>query len=664
MLDTTRILEHEERIDALIADYLDAVQEGQAPPVAEFLSEHSQFREELQEFFDDRATFLRETEPLRAFVTLWEVSVERVESSKPLSPTDATIERPFELGRLGKYELLELIGQGGMGTIFKARQILASNIVALKVIKGDVHEPAALARFRAEAQALARVNHPNVVRFFDADTIAGRPFVAMEYVTGGNLAQWARDRGVDPKSAALLVAHLADGLEAVHTAGVLHRDMKPGNILVDAHGVPKITDFGLAKLLETESGQTQSGMVLGTPSFMAPEQASGKPDAVGRPADIYGLGATLYYLLTGQAPFQAPSQELTLRLLLLGDPPPPPSKLRPGISRVLDAIVLKCLERNPSARYAAAAELADDLRRFARGESTSARPLSWPRRAGRWLRRRPVTVLATILFFCLLGFGERAVSQYLRSPERDRERIERALRGQHPVELIGESGPPKWYRWRFGVGYIGDSERRDGVFSYQCPDLSLLELAPDSRRDSFRIEAELLQTRSYGKYGLVGIYFGHKEWTTSGAGFHALQYFGFEGIKVGLTDPDERGQARFEALGLGNEPLSAAVPHRLMLGQMPFHPARHNVGSPWRRLILDVTAADIVAQLETSSGRLEQVPLAPEHMRQVGRAQLQRTAPPELFIHEPWTSQGGIGIIVWRAAVSVRNVRIVAADPH
>jgi serine/threonine protein kinase len=329
-----------------------------------------------------------------------------------LSPAEAG--RPAVTGRpaVAGYEILEELGRGGMGVVYLARQTALKRLVALKMIKaGDLADADELARFRREAEAVARLQHPHIVQIHEVGEHDGRPFFSLEYVEGGTLARHLSGKPLPGRPAAELLETLSRAVHYAHQRGIIHRDLKPANVLLAfsdvSHkrsegerfceaslnaAVPKITDFGLAKQLHAEGTQTQSRAVLGTPSYMAPEQGVGNGPAVGPAADVYGLGAILYEVLTGRAPFVGESAYDTLVQVLNLDPVPP-ARLQPKVPRDLETICLKCLRKEPAERYGSAEELADDLRRFLEGQPIRARRAGRVERLVKWVKRRPAAAV-------------------------------------------------------------------------------------------------------------------------------------------------------------------------------------------------------------------------------------------------------------------------------
>src|SRR5437867_4116691 len=297
------------------------------------------------------------------------------------------------LGELGDYELLEQVGRGGQGVVFRARQKSLNRTVALKVISlGQWASEAHLKRFRREAEAAASLDHPGIVPIYEVGEREGSCYFSMKFVEGGQLDEIVRRTPMSIRQAAELIAKVARTVHYAHQHGILHRDIKPGNILLDGKGEPHLTDFGLARLVETESTMTRTLDVLGTPSYMAPEQAMGNNAAVSSVTDIYGLGAVLYQLLTGQPPFAGGATYETIKLLLDTEPRQP-RLLNPKINRDLSTICLKCLEKDPKRRYSSALALTDDLERWLKHEPIAARRTGLITRSGKWVRRNPTSAL-------------------------------------------------------------------------------------------------------------------------------------------------------------------------------------------------------------------------------------------------------------------------------
>ncbi len=302
------------------------------------------------------------------------------------------------------YEITGELGRGGMGVVYKARQASLKRLVALKMILVGADESVRI-RFRTEAEAVARLQHANIVQIHEIGEHEGQPYLSLEYVDGGNLQEKYGRKAVPDHEAARLVETLARAMHHTHQRGILHRDLKPNNILLTADGTPKITDFGLAKLLDQGGGPTRSEALIGTPNYMPPEQAAGKISKIGVPSDVYSLGAILYELLTGRAPFRGTTLYNTLEKVRTQQPVAP-RRLRKPISRDLETICLKCLEKEPANRYATAEALADDLHSYLEGQTIRARPVPAWQQAWRYLRRRPALaacLLAGAAVLCLLA---------------------------------------------------------------------------------------------------------------------------------------------------------------------------------------------------------------------------------------------------------------------
>ncbi len=357
------------------------------------------------------------------------------------------------------YEILAKIGEGGMGVVYRARQLGLNREVAVKQILRADAARAAVARFWAEAEVMAAVRHPHVVQVIELGEHAGRPFLAMEYLGGGTLGdRIAAAAPLPPTEAARLVGKVAAGVAAAHELDIVHRDLKPGNVLLDAAGEPKVTDFGLAKRKAHDLTQTQA--LMGTPAYMAPEQAAGRAKFVGPPADVWALGVILYECLTGKRPFEGESVGALLSQIQSAEPAALRARVR-SVPRDLDTIVAKCLAKEPEHRYPTAAGVADDLGRFVRGEPIAARPVGRAERLARWVRRKPtaaaawagtgLAALLTVVVFVVVGFWREAdtargrVEDLLGTETRLRGelqttngKLETALRGEQAALKVAE----------------------------------------------------------------------------------------------------------------------------------------------------------------------------------------------------------------------------------
>jgi serine/threonine-protein kinase len=319
---------------------------------------------------------------------------------------DRKKKRPDVPETVAGYEILGVLGRGGMGVVYKARQPGLKRLVALKMIlSGDHASEQELARFRAEAEAVAHLQHPHIVQIYEVGEEQGLPFFSLEFVDGSNLRKKIAGTPLPPREAAALLQKLAEAMHSAHEHGIIHRDLKPSNVLLTKDGTPKVGDFGLAKRVADDSGQTRPGTVLGTPSYMAPEQAAGRLGEVGPLSDQYSLGAVLYEMLTGRPPFKGSTIFDTLQQIRTLEPVPP-VEFQPNVPRDLETICLKCLQKDRSKRYASAADLAEDLRRFLAGEPIKARPVGRAERLWRWCKRNPrVAALSATVAALFVGWA-------------------------------------------------------------------------------------------------------------------------------------------------------------------------------------------------------------------------------------------------------------------
>jgi tetratricopeptide (TPR) repeat protein len=429
--------EREARLFEVLTAYLQGVESGDAPCRQTLLESHPELAGELAAFLDEEDRLHRLIEPLlggaqeaRARCLDRSICESAGIGQSPLLANGIFERGPGREARdFGDYELLEVIGAGGMGVVFRARQKGLDREVAVKMIRGgDLAAQDDLRRFRLEAGACAQLDHPHIVPIYEVGEHQGYCYYVMKLIEGGSLEKRLHEFASDPRAAARLVASVARAVHHAHQRGLLHRDLKPSNILIDDDGRGHVADFGLVKRLGLQADVTQTGLIMGTPSYMAPEQAAGKRDAVTTATDVYGLGALLYTLLTGRPPFRGESILETIEQVCLREPDPPTS-ISGRVDRDLQTICLTCLRKEPNRRYASAAALADDLERWDAGEPIAARPTSRGERAWRWARREPLSagLAAALVILSALGVAGLVVSNIIIGRERDLARTQRRI---------------------------------------------------------------------------------------------------------------------------------------------------------------------------------------------------------------------------------------------
>lgn len=403
--------------DEIIADYLEAIERGETPDPQRIIADHPELEADLSSFFAGYERLHRcvVAEPAQAPHRGSNASIERFSDRPDCLATQA------QLRRFGDFELLNEIARGGMGVVYQARQVSLNRIVAIKMIlAGAFASEEEVKRFLYEAEAAAQLNHPSIVPIYEIGQHDGQHYFSMGYIEGTSLAKRLLGGPLPPAEAARLVQQVAEAVEYAHSRHVIHRDLKPANILIDSRGVPCVSDFGLAKRLEADSALTGTGQILGTPSYMPPEQAAAKFDQIGPWSDVYSLGAVLFAALTGRPPFQAATPLDTL-LQVQQQEPVSLRTLNDKIPVDLETIVLKCLDKSPARRYATAQQLADELQRFLEGRPILASPIGRLERSWRWCRRNPAVaglsaaVLLTLVASTLISsqFAYREAQQAL-----------------------------------------------------------------------------------------------------------------------------------------------------------------------------------------------------------------------------------------------------------
>jgi hypothetical protein len=404
--------EREQRLSEALVACLEALEEGRTPE--ELLGRYPEFAAELKRFFARQAemdhlvgSLLRDLPVVDAVLLPRETASPSMEGGEGRSRSLPEV----PLGSFGHYELVERIGQGGTGLVYKARQPGLHRFVALKMLRGGGRAAGAdVARFRREAEMVADLDHPHIVPIYEVgewreeSVNESLPYFSMKLMEGGSLKDRLRHFVADPASAARLLIPVARAVHHAHQRGILHRDLKPSNILLDAAGRPHVSDFGLAKRLERDISITGAGELVGTPHYMAPEQASGDKGAVTVATDVHGLGTVLYALLTGRPPFDGGTILDTLEQVRNCEPVPP-SATNPRVDRDLETICLKCLHKEPAQRYADARALAEDLERYQAGKPIQARPAGLAERLWRWCRRRPTIAVLTVVLAVVVAAG-------------------------------------------------------------------------------------------------------------------------------------------------------------------------------------------------------------------------------------------------------------------
>jgi Protein kinase domain len=569
------------------------------------------------------------TDPSAAAVPTTPVGNRRTRGPTPTTVPDQPLPRGF-LPVFGDYELLHLAGEGGMGLVYQARHRPSGRLVALKLIRaGAAGSPDLVARFLREVRTADAARHPNIIPVLDAGEVNGRVYYTMPYVPG-HLGRRRADYD-NPRAAARLLATLARAVHHVHTAaGVVHRDLKPGNVLLAGDGTPLIADFGLARWAEESQALTQTGLPLGTPPYMSPEQAAGRAEHVGPGADIWALGVILYELVTGERPFDGASRDATLTLIKTTEPPTP-RQFRPALDPPLEAVILKCLRKVPAERYTTAAALADDLEcwldgRPVRAARETAAPAVTAAPAAPNRPRWAVAALVGLIPLLLAGwFGAGVPADRSRdalvsgSPVTGRDKrqeIEQLLAAGWSVEVIPDTGWPLW-----SERLSGDTEtllissaagRRGTRISHDG--LGLVALVRDPQSDSFRIEADVLHREGSGPDTFVGLFFGYTICREDGANWRGHfqwglndQYDRAEGLKAA---PPPKEFPKIKPVGTANDALWQFIICRHNRWwrksslceprwDASFVPARRTPDrNVWRHLAIDVRRSGVEVSLD------------------------------------------------------------------
>jgi tRNA A-37 threonylcarbamoyl transferase component Bud32 len=532
--------------------------------------------------------------------------------------------------KIAGYEILGQLGRGGMGIVYRARDLTLDRVVALKMLRpGIVEDAPNRERFRREARAMAQLDHPHIVPIYEEGEHQGLPYFTMKFIGGGTLGKHLTTRGVDARQAVAIVAKVARAVHYLHEKKILHRDLKPQNILLDDRDEPHVSDFGLVKLLDAGLDATLSGAVLGTVSYMAPEQATGRISAISPQSDVWALGVILYELLGGEKPFVGSGRDEVMHRILTKEPPALRG-LRPGLDPALDAVVRKCLRKIPAQRYATAQALAEDLERWQRGEPAGERPGGWPARAWSSIRRNPWKSLAGVL-----GVAGAVLLTIVLL--RESNRPDPSVAGlDPPIVLVGAGGPPERWRWVIGEQHalLGRPDPTK-PFSFRTRKVSLLELRQAIPWARYRLEAEILHEES--EAGEVGIFFGYGQSGRAPASYHVLcrLVFADQGREAGQVDLQAGRSPMSSPSALGR--IRCMKPHRFIPTGRSKKPNR------FRKLAVEVTPGQVRAFWEG------------ELVGKISGADMRK-----YFATVPgkFNPTGGCGLYLDEGAALFRNVRL------
>jgi tRNA A-37 threonylcarbamoyl transferase component Bud32 len=574
-------------------------------------------------------------------------TAEHAPAGLPFAPTATTPEQGAAGvlpappgGNVGAYQLLAELERGGMGIVYKARHVTLGRVVALKMMRADaLARPQDAQRFEREMRAVARLNHPHIVPIYEVGRYEDRPYYTMAYAPGGSLTGHRQRLPADPRAVLVLIEKVARAVHYAHEQGIVHRDLKPGNVLLDERGEPLVSDFGLAKLHDGDVELTQTGAVLGTPAYMAPEQAAGRTRDIGPPTDVWALGVMLYEFLAGRRPFLGDSaEEMKERIRTV--PPPRLRSVAAGVDPGVEAVVHQCLEKEPARRYPTAAALADDLARCLRGERPVARREPWPRRLWRGLRRHPLRSAGLILCAAavmVLGVALSFLVHQMTAPTPPAE--------EPPLVLVGTSGAPG--QWRVPLGKEADvvAAAPNEPFSVRSDNVTLVELQPAPPWESYRLEAEVRQIKS--KDGDLGIFFGHCPVASGQMRYHVFWSVGFADLG--------RFAGRLELAGCHIQDVPEWIFNTAPPTRPPhdFDPVSGDDGAgPWRKIAVEVDAEEVRVYWQ-DEGCVIRAPLA----RLEKDSTFVKFPDPSTLGESP-ARRGGLGVYVQQGLASFRQVLI------
>jgi serine/threonine-protein kinase len=606
------------------------------------------------------------------------------------------------LRALGDYELLGEIRRGGMGVVYRARQKSLNRVVALKMMRtGPWATLAEVQRFRNEAEDAAKLDHPQIVPIYEVGEFFGLVYFSMKLFEGGSLADHLDRFAKDPRTAARLLARVARAVHHAHRRGLLHRDLKPANILLDHEGEPHVTDFGLAKRIAPAApppegppapppdangapapgaggaGLTEAGAVVGTPGYMSPEQAAGKPPTTA--VDVYGLGAVLYKLLTGRPPYESEVAEETLQQAAASDPRPPRA-LNPRVDDRLEAVCLKCLEKDPERRYLTAEAVAEDLDRWLAGEPPLAWPLPWRLRAWRAVRRH--LAVSAVVAACAFAAGLWWVASRF-DPDRPLYAAQQRLADGEPVTLIAATGPPVWSSWSMGGEATLQTRDKDKPFALTTLAAGQLKLLPDPQTDRYRFRAEVRHDEALNR-SEAGIYFGFRtDPTATGvAHYWCSVLFADRGPSARRyyppgKGPNDRVPVDYSGVTLTVHRFTEPNVTNSHMAVFPvfetFKPAPETEPAPWRKLAVEVTPGEVRVFWEgrlfsmlwegkllgaALALRLPKGEISVDGLNKLVNNTYKRIDKGNLAAPFTFLPRGALGLVVSRGKASFRNVAV------
>jgi serine/threonine-protein kinase len=595
---------------------------GEEPTPEEYYTRFPQHRQRLQELFQ-----LQET-----------VDGGEADQDRP-DRLDLPVEEGTDWG-VEHFQVLDGLGQHGPVVVLKARQLSRDRLVAVKMLSKEQTPPEELDRFRRGRDDQARLRHPNIVQVYDRGEDEDDVFFTMEFGAAGTLAQRIGGRPLPADEAASILHALAGAVQYAHDRKIVHRDLKPANVVLTADGTPKVTDFGLAKRLETESGPTRSGQLLGTPPYMAPEQIDGR-EATREKTDVYGLGAVLYEMLTGRPPFQGVNELDTLiqvqRCRLTR-----PWRYNPSVDRELESICLRCLERRPGRRYPSAGALTEDLERWQGRRRPRAHGI--PARASRAVRRHPFSttlLLAALIAVCLPPI------RYLTSQEWARKSALARLAGGEPVPVVAATGPPDFYRvvLPYRDEILGRSD--DGTFVFGSETMGLLELFPDPQHEHYLFSAEVRRENIMAANGDVGVYLLYSSHEQAGQPLKSHWY-----CAVSFNDSPEANKG-WVSLRSEHHYQPSIQRHTRSPGESIPYPKRPD--KVWHKLAVEVSGVEVRVEWD---GRPTTVSLRElDDAEAYLLSELKREQRPPLSLRSP------LGLYAYRGSASFRNVVLKPIQP-